>query len=89
MPFSSQIAFASSIEEIPFAFKTEFILSSETEEAAHRYFEKNQTDPTFGNARGVRNFFDRVVMNQATRILTLPNPSEIEFKTIKKEDIAD
>ncbi len=69
--------------------KTEFILSSEAEEAAHRYFEKNQTDPTFGNARGVRNFFDRVVMNQATRILTLPNPSEIEFKTIKKEDIAD
>ena len=69
--------------------KTEFILSSEAEEAARRYFEKNQTDPTFGNARGVRNFFDRVVMNQATRILTLPNPSEIEFKTIKKEDIAD
>lgn len=69
--------------------KTEFILSSEAEEAARRYFEKNQTDPTFGNARGVRNFFDLVVMNQATRILTLPNPSEIEFKTIKKEDIAD
>lgn len=69
--------------------KTEFILSSEAEEAARRYFEKNQTDSTFGNARGVRNFFDRVVMNQATRILTLPNPSEIEFKTIKKEDIAD
>lgn len=69
--------------------KTEFILSSEAEAAALRYFEKNQTDPTFGNARGVRNFFDRVVMNQATRILTLPNPSETEFKTIKKEDIAD
>lgn len=69
--------------------KTEFLLSSEAEEAARRYFEKNQMDPTFGNARGVRNFFDRVVMNQATRILTLPNPSEIEFKTIKKEDIAD
>lgn len=67
--------------------KTQFILQPEAEEAAHSYFEQNQDDPTFGNARGVRNFFDKVVMNQATRILTVNNPSEIEFRTIKKEDI--
>ena len=68
--------------------KTQFILSAEAEEAALQYFAKNQDDPTFGNARGVRNFFDRVVMAQATRILSLPNPSETAFRTIKKEDIA-
>mgnify|MGYP004552101731 CR=1 FL=1 len=44
-------------------------------------------DPTFGNARGVRNFFDRVVMNQSARILEIPNPTEMEFRTIRKEDI--
>lgn len=67
--------------------KTQFILSDEAATAALEYFKMNQNDPTFGNARGVRNFFDRVVMAQATRILTLSNPSEVEFRTIKQEDI--
>lgn len=69
--------------------KTQFILSDEAALAALEYFRKNQDDPTFGNARGVRNFFDRVVMAQATRILTLSNPSEVEFRTIKQEDIQE
>ena len=67
--------------------KTQFILTPEAEAAALEYFAKNQDDPTFGNARGVRNFFDRVVMTQATRILTMPSPSEIEFRTIIKDDL--
>lgn len=67
--------------------KMQYILSAEAEESALEYFAKNQDDPTFGNARGVRNFFDKVVTNQATRILTITNPSDTEFKTIKKEDI--
>lgn len=67
--------------------KTKFILSAEAEDVALAYFEQNQEDPTFGNARGVRNFFDKVVANQATRILTIANPSEEEFRTISKEDI--
>ena len=69
--------------------KTQFILSDEAVLAALEYFRKKQDDPTFGNARGVRNFFDRVVMAQATRILTLSNPSEVEFRTIKQEDIQE
>ncbi len=68
--------------------KTKFILSEEATAAAHTYFEQNQDDATFGNARGVRNFFDHVVTCQATRILTIPNPSEIEFRTIRQEDLA-
>lgn len=67
--------------------KTKFILSEEAEAAALAYFEQNQEDPSFGNARGVRNFFDRVVTNQATRILTIPDPSEAVFRTLTKEDI--
>lgn len=67
--------------------KTEFILSEEAEKAALEYFARNQDDPTFGNARGVRNFFDKVVMNQATRILEVQNPSDLEFRTIRVEDI--
>lgn len=67
--------------------KNKFILATEAEEAVLSYFESKQDDPTFGNARGVRNFFDRVVTNQATRILSIKNPSEQEFTTLKKEDI--
>ncbi len=67
--------------------KAQFILSDEAASAALDYFRMNQDDPTFGNARGVRNYFDRVVMAQATRILTLSNPSEVEFRTIKQEDV--
>lgn len=67
--------------------KMQFLLSADAEQAALEYFAKNQDDPTFGNARGVRNFFDKVVMNQSTRILGIPNPTEMEFRTIKKEDI--
>lgn len=67
--------------------KTKFILTSDAEKAALHYFSENQNDPTFGNARGVRNFFDKVVMAQATRILSIPHPSETEFQTIRKEDI--
>jgi len=69
--------------------KTQFILSDEAALAALEYFKMNQDDPMFGNARGVRNYFDRVVMAQATRILTLSNPSEVEFRTIKQEDIQE
>ena len=67
--------------------KMQYILSAEAADRALQYFNENQDDPTFGNARGVRNFFDKVVTNQATRILTIQNPSDSEFKTIKKEDI--
>lgn len=67
--------------------RMQYILSAEASESALQYFADNQDDSTFGNARGVRNFFDKVVTNQATRILTIPNPSDSEFKTIKREDI--
>lgn len=67
--------------------KAQFLLTVDAEKVALAYFSQNQDDPTFGNARGVRNFFDKVAMAQATRILSIPNPSESEFRTIKKEDI--
>lgn len=91
--FNKYINFANySAEEMLEIFKrqcdkTQFILTPEAEAAALEYFAKNQDDPTFGNARGVRNFFDRVVMSQATRILTMPSSSEVEFRTITKDDL--
>lgn len=68
--------------------KAQFILSDAASEKALKYFHQQLGDETFGNARGVRNYFDRVVTAQATRILTLANPSEEEFRTILPEDVA-
>lgn len=91
--FNKYINFANySAEEMLEIFKrqcekAQFILTAEAEEAAFHYFESCQDDPTFGNARGVRNFFDRVVMNQATRILNIHYPTETEFRTLLLEDI--
>lgn len=91
--FNKYINFADySAEEMLEIFRrqcenTQFIISGEAAEMALEYFRTNQGNPTFGNARGVRNFFDRVVMAQATRILAQNNPSDTDFRTIKKEDI--
>lgn len=67
--------------------KAQFILGSGAERKALQYFEQQQGNEQFGNARGVRNFFDRVVTAQATRILTLTDPTETEFRTILAADM--
>ena len=67
--------------------KAQFILDEDAQSKALAYFENHQGNEQFGNARGVRNYFDRVVTAQATRILTMSNPSEIEFRTILAEDV--
>lgn len=67
--------------------KAQFILDKEAQTVAFKYFEQQQGHEQFGNARGVRNYFDRVVTAQATRILTLSNPTEIEFRTILAADM--
>ena len=67
--------------------KAQFILDDGAKSKVLAYFENHQGNEQFGNARGVRNYFERVVTAQATRILTMNNPSEIEFRTILAEDV--
>ena len=42
----------------------------------------------FGNARGIRNIFETMVVNQANRIVTLPDCSMEQLTLIKGEDIS-
>lgn len=42
----------------------------------------------FGNARGIRNLFEKFVMNQANRLVLLEKPTKEDLITIKKEDVA-
>jgi hypothetical protein len=41
----------------------------------------------FGNARGVRNVFERIMVNQANRIIDLEMPERADMMCIKAEDI--
>ncbi len=43
----------------------------------------------FGNARGIRNVFERIVTNQANRIIVIPEPTIEELSEILPEDVAD
>lgn len=42
----------------------------------------------FGNARGIRNLFEKFVMNQANRLVLMETPTKEDLVTIKKEDVA-
>ena len=48
-----------------------------------------KTTDNFGNARGVRNFFESVVRNQQSRIAQMTDWGENEQVVLKKEDLGD
>lgn len=41
----------------------------------------------FGNARGIRNVFEKIVVNQANRIVTYENPTMEQLQEVKVEDV--
>lgn len=41
----------------------------------------------FGNARGIRNLFEKLVVSQANRLVTMDNPDRVDLITIKREDV--
>ncbi len=41
----------------------------------------------FGNARGIRNMFEKIVMNQANRLVEIENPTKEQLMAIKGEDV--
>ena len=43
----------------------------------------------FGNARGMRNMFEKFVVNQANRLVKLENPTRDDLMTRKEEDVFD
>ena len=41
----------------------------------------------FGNARGVRNVFERMIVNQANRIVLLEEPTKEQLITLTAQDV--
>lgn len=46
----------------------------------------SQCSTTFGNARGVRNLFEQAISAQASRVIELENPNEVDLCTLDAAD---
>lgn len=71
--------------------KNEYILSPEASEKAQKLLYRlyEQRDENFGNARDVRNLFEKAVSMHSDRIASIENPSKEELMTLRAEDIPD
>ena len=52
-----------------FCSKSKYVLDDFAKAKAYGYLQKHKDDNKFGNARGVRNYFEMVITNQATRLI--------------------
>ncbi len=50
-------------------------------------WERVAKDKGFGNGRGVRNLYEEVLTNQASRVIKLPAPTKEDLLLITKNDI--
>lgn len=67
--------------------KNGFIVSESAIRALDNMLEDILDMEQFGNARGIRNVFDRAVMNQANRLVKLKNVSNSDLTTIIASDL--
>ena len=66
----------------------DYELSSEAEEKFKEIIDRDRDDP-FSNARFVRNLFERAFMNQASRVMALPESDrKSQSKEIRAEDLS-
>ena len=71
--------------------KAQYQITKDAHEAAFHiiYNKVEQHDPQFGNARYVRNLFERIIQRQADRLARMPKPTKEQLVTITKEDITN
>ena len=41
----------------------------------------------FGNARGVRNVYEKIIVNEANRVICIPSPTSEDLAMIQSEDV--
>ncbi|MBR6219787.1 MAG: AAA family ATPase, partial [Clostridia bacterium] len=69
--------------------KGQYRLTDEARAAVKDYIiAANTSSESFGNARGVRNIFERVLVTQANRLAQLPEVTKDDLMTITTDDIA-
>ena len=65
-----------------------YVLSGDAKEALRAYIDDISADAqSFGNARGVRNLFEKVLINQANRLSQCPSIDRETLMSITSDDI--
>jgi stage V sporulation protein K len=74
-----------------FCKSSDFVIDAEAKEKLTDTFELlySKKDENFGNARVVRNLFEKCVQNQANRIVNLPLLNQVILKTFTETDIPE
>jgi len=74
-----------------FCAKSDFILTPEAKDKLTDIFDMlyEKRDEAFGNARVVRNIFERCIQNQANRIVHLAELTQVILQTIEDTDIPE
>ena len=69
--------------------KNGYALQKEGEEAVRAWFQRlyAERDENFGNARDVRNRFERAVARQADRVAALDGPTKEQLMELTLEDL--
>ena len=68
--------------------KGQYTLEEDAEEAVRAFIAEENVHPeTFGNARGVRNLFEKILVQQANRLAGMETVTKEELVLLKKEDV--
>ena len=69
--------------------RNDYQLSRQAAERMRTYLEDlyQRRDENFGNARDVRNLFEKIVARQADRVARLEAPTDAQILTIEAEDL--
>ena len=69
--------------------RNDYKLDAEADEAVREHLRVlyEDRDENFGNGRDVRNFFEKIVANQANRVAKMDAPTDDDLLTITKEDL--
>lgn len=68
-----------------------YLLSDETRECIDRIigYKVEHKDDNFANAREIRNLFEGIITNQATRVAEIEEPTDEQLNTIDKADMEE
>lgn len=69
--------------------KNGLTLSDDIDDYLIDIFDKKTKDKNFANARDVRNFYDKVIVKQASRLIKNKNITDKDLSLIIKDDIVD
>ena len=64
-----------------------YVLAPEADPLVRDYIAEESADPSFGNARGVRNLFEHILVAQNNRLAKLPTVTREDLMTITPDDV--